>query len=61
MITLQQMLLISITFFDQSVKNKQEAYEKLIEIPRNDDFTTKNLLNYLYHKYYYKIIANKCQ
>ena len=24
-------------FFDQPVKNKQEAYEKLIEMSRNDD------------------------
>ena len=36
-------------FFDQSVKNKQEAYEKLVEISRNDDYTTGNLLDYLYH------------
>ena len=27
-------------FFDQPVKNKQEAYEKLIELSRNDDYTT---------------------
>ena len=26
--------------FDQLVKNKHEAYEKLIEMPRNDDYTT---------------------
>ena len=26
-------------FFDQPVKNKQEAYEKVIEISRNDDYT----------------------
>ena len=25
-------------FFDQPVKNKQEAYEKLIEILRNDNY-----------------------
>ena len=31
-------------FFDQPVKNKQEAYEKLIEMSRNDDYTTGNLL-----------------
>ena len=34
--------------FDQPIKNKQEAYEKLIEISRNDDYTTGNLLEYLY-------------
>ena len=42
-------------FFDQPVKNKQEAYEKLIEMSRNDDYTTGNLLDYLYHQKYCKI------
>ena len=28
------------TIFDQPVKNKQEAYEKLIEMSRIDDYTT---------------------
>ena len=37
-------------FFDQPVKNKQEAYEKLIKVSRNDDYTTGNLLDYLYHQ-----------
>ena len=37
-------------FFDQPVKNKQEVYEKLIEMSRNNDYTTKNLLVYLYLK-----------
>ena len=36
-------------FFDQPVKNKQEEYEKLIEMSKNDDYTTGNLLRYLYH------------
>ena len=44
-------------FFDQPVKNKKEAYEKLIERSRNDDYTTGNLLDYLYHKKYYKLIG----
>ena len=30
-------------FFDQHVK-KQEAYEKLVEMSRNNDYTTGNLL-----------------
>ena len=42
-------------FFDQPVKNAQEAYEKLIEISKNDDYTTGNLLDYLYHQDYYKL------
>ena len=36
------------TFFDQPIKNKQEAYEKLIEMSKNDDYTIGNLLHYLY-------------
>ena len=44
-------------FFDQPVKNKQEAYEKLIEMSRNDDYATGNLLNDLYHQKYYNIIG----
>ena len=44
-------------FFDQPVKNKQEAYEKLIEMSRNRDYATGNLLNDLYHQKYYNIIG----
>ena len=44
-------------FFDQPVKNKQEAYEKLIEMSRNGDYTTGNLLDYLYHQKYYKVVG----
>ena len=44
-------------FFDQPVKNKQEAYEKLIEMSRNNDYTTGNILDYLYHQKYYKLIG----
>ena len=44
-------------FFDQPVKNKQEAYEKLIEMSRNDDYSTRSLLNYLYHQKHYKLIG----
>ena len=39
-------------FFEQLVKNKQEAYQKLIEISRDDNYTTGNLLDYLYHQNY---------
>ena len=27
-------------FFDQSVKNIQKTYKKLVEITKNDDYTT---------------------
>ena len=39
------------------MKNKQEAYKKRIEIPRNNDYTTGNLLRYLFLQKYYKLIA----
>ena len=42
-------------FFDQPVKNKQKVYEKLIEMSKNDDYTTGNLLHYLYHQNYHKL------
>ena len=38
-------------FFDQPVKTKQEAFEKLIEMSKNDDYTT-DLLDCLYHQKY---------
>ena len=44
-------------FFDQAVNNKEELYEKRVEMSRNDDYTTRNLLNYLYHQSYYKVIS----
>ena len=44
-------------FFDQPVKNKQKAYEKLIKMSKNDDYTTGNLLDYLYHQNYYNLIG----
>ena len=35
----------------------QEAYEKLVEMTRNDDYATENLLDYLYHQNYCKLIS----
>ena len=43
-------------FFNQPVKNQQEAYEKLIEMSRNDDYTTRNLTDFSYLQKYYKLI-----
>ena len=45
------------SFFDQPVKNKEDAYEKLIEMSRNDDYTTGNLLGLSYRQKDYKRIA----
>ena len=38
------------------MKTKQDAYEKLVEMARNNN-TTGNLLDYLYHQNYYKVIG----
>ena len=34
-------------FFDFPVKSEEEAYQKIIEMSRNNDYTTSNLLNIL--------------
>ena len=44
-------------FFEIPVKNKQEAYEAITEISKNNDYTTGNLLDYEYFKDQYKLIA----
>ena len=35
-------------FFEIPVKNKEEAYEAIIEMSKNNDYTTGNLLDYEY-------------
>ena len=35
------------SFFEFPVKNKEETYEKIIEISKNSDYTTGNLLDYV--------------
>ena len=37
-------------FFNLPVKNAEEAYEKIIEISKNNDCTTGNLLDFAYFK-----------
>ena len=39
------------------IKTEEEAYEKIIDISKNDEYTTGNLLDYDYFKKYYKLIA----
>ena len=43
-------------FFYQPVKHKEEVYEKLVEIWRNDGYTARNLLDYLYYQNSYQLI-----
>ena len=44
-------------FFEIPVKIKEKAYEAIIEMSKNNDFTTVNLLDYKYFKDHYKLIA----
>ena len=44
-------------FFDLRVKNEEEAYEKIIEMSNSNDCTTGNLLDFIYFKENYKLIA----
>ena len=38
-------------FFDlNNKKNEKEAYEKIIELSKNNDYTTGNLLDFVYFK-----------
>ena len=46
-----------LAFFDLPIKSEEEAYEKIIDISRNNEYTTGNLLDYDYFKKYYKLIA----
>ena len=48
-----------LSFFDLPIKTEDEAYEKIIDISKNDEYTTENLLDYDYFKNYYKLIAIK--
>ena len=45
------------SIFDVPVKNKGGAYEKIMSITKNNDYTTGNLLDYEYFSKYYKLIA----
>ena len=46
-----------LAYFDLPIKTEEEAYEKIIDISRNNEYATGNLLYYDYFKKYYKLIA----
>ena len=46
-----------LAFFDLPIKTEEEAYENILDISRNNEYTTGNLLDYDYFKKYYKLIA----
>ena len=43
-------------FFDLPVEYEEEAYEKILDMSNNNDYTTANLLDFVYLKNY-KLIA----
>ena len=45
------------SFFDLPIKNEEEAYEKIIDMSNNNDYTTGNLLDFAYYKENYRLIA----
>ena len=46
-----------LVFFDLPIKTEEDAYEKITDINRNNEYTTGNLLDYDYFKKHYKLIA----
>ena len=44
-------------FFDKPIKNEEETYKQIIEMGRNNDYTTGNLLDHEYFSKHYKLIA----
>ena len=52
-------MIVGKNFFDQPVKNDKVTYENIGKIAtgRGDDYTTGCLLDYIYFKKYYKMIA----
>ena len=51
------MFTIGYNLKDLPIKTEEEAYEKIIDISRNNEYTPGNLLDYDYFKKYYKLIA----
>ena len=45
------------SFFDLPVKNEEEAYKKIIELTKNNDYATCNLLDFAYFKENYWLIV----
>ena len=44
-------------YLPKIIKTEGEAYEKIIDISKNNEYTTGNLLDYDYFKKYYNLIA----
>ena len=53
----RNVIIDKLSFFSMPIKTEEEAYEKVIDINRNNEYTTGNLLDYDYFKKHYKLIA----
>ena len=51
------MLIDGKRFFDLPVKSKEGAYEKIMDMTNNNDYTNGNLLDFAYFKKLSKLIA----
>ena len=51
------MLIDGKCFFDMPVKNKEEAYKKIMRISKSNDYTTGNLSDYEYFSKHCKLVA----
>ena len=51
------MLIGGKSFFDMPIKNGEDTFKQIIEMGRNNDYTTGNLLDYEYCSKHCKLIA----
>ena len=51
------MLIDGKPFFEILVQNKEEPYEQIIKMSKNNDYTKGKLLDYDYFKYHYQLIT----
>ena len=45
------------SYFDVTVKNREGTYENIIEMSKNNDYTTANLLDCEYFSKHYRLIT----
>ena len=45
------------SFFDMPVKNEEGAYENIVDISNNNDYTNGNLFDFASFKKHYKLVA----
>ena len=46
-------------FFEQLIKSKQELYGKIVEVLKQNNYATENLVDLLYHQNYYELIGTE--